>query len=567
MDGRVAGKRAKLEFIQIYNLAHVDQRRLDKEKKIQAELVTLETAESEFYRQKAKNLIGTTDPMVKGCSVEWLKPFLSYSLPAGAGDFLASPGPDGYTSWFFKAAWEIVSKDFLDAIRYFFQISSLLPAFNATTIVLVPKSLNASFVKGINIADNTLLAQEIVRGYSRKNFSPRCTITIDLQKAFNSICWDFLLTVLEALRLLGVFCGWIRACVITPRYSISLKGRLVGYFKGARGVRQGGSLSPYLFVIVMNVLPSLMDVVAKNGVFRFHPKCKRITLTHLCFADDLLMFCHGSLDAMMGVVSTLDKFYELSGLRLNCMKTELFACVVPADKLEQILRAIGFRVGHLPVRNLGVPLVTRKLTSKDCSALLVKIKDMIDKWSSRKLIFGGRLQLVKSVLFSIFGYWSRQLILPKGVIRDIEKLSDWSKDCCLMLVKNILVGDGSLWIAWIKDYCFKFVDYWNVDIAWMVILDRLPTKDRLTCFGIVTDNVCGLCGDRQESRNHLFLEYSYMREIWCTVMHACGVQQQELNCWDDALCWMISNLKGFFHWFYSWSMVLRDFMVGCFFDA
>ncbi|XP_039002231.1 uncharacterized protein LOC120128656 [Hibiscus syriacus] len=81
-------------------------------------------------------------------------------------------------------------------------------------------------------------------------------------------------------------------------------------------------------------------------------------------------------------------------------------------------------------------------------------------------------------------------------------------------------------------------------IAWMVILDRLPTKDRLARFGIVTVNVCGLCGDDQESQNHLFLECSFVRVIWKAILHACGLQLQMLTCWDDAMHWMTSNLKG-----------------------
>ncbi|XP_039064928.1 uncharacterized protein LOC120210227 [Hibiscus syriacus] len=328
----------------------------------------------------------------------------------------------------------------------------------------------------------------------------------------------------------------------------------------------------------MNVLSSLLNVSAKHGVFRFHPKCKKISLTHLCFADDLFIFCHGSLESVLGVVSILDRFYELSGLRLNAMKSELFACGVPRCSLDLICIATGFKHGQLPVRYLGVPLVTRKLSSKDCSALLVRINDKIDKWSSKHLSFGGRLQLVKSVLFSIFGYWSRQLVLPRGVIRDVEKL-------CM---RKILADEGSLWIAWLKSYCFKAMDFWTVDckphfswilrklvkmreeawglfgsaavlsqirgawiwdhirerrdkvdwhkliwfpahvpkfsiVAWMVILDRLPTKDMLARFGIQVDHICGLCGVELESRNHLFLECSFAREVWDVILQTCGL--------------------------------------------
>ncbi|KAE8664042.1 putative membrane-associated kinase regulator 6-like [Hibiscus syriacus] len=255
------------------------------------------------------NLIGTPDPLVKGCSVDNLKNLLNFSLPVDAATCLIrevsddeikealfrqgkdkSPGPDGFTSGFFKAAWDIVGSDFIAAVRYFFQTSYLLPAFNATVLVLVPKSLNtclakefrpisccsvvyktitrvlvnrltpyflgmishnqSAFVKGRNIVDNTLLAQEIVKGYSRRSLSPRCAIKIDLQKAFDSVNWSFLLSVLEAM----------------------------GLPSGARGIRQGDPLSPYLFVIVMNILSSLLNAAAKQRIFRFHPKCKRLSL-------------------------------------------------------------------------------------------------------------------------------------------------------------------------------------------------------------------------------------------------------------------------------------------------
>ncbi|XP_039053109.1 uncharacterized protein LOC120195048 [Hibiscus syriacus] len=172
----------------------------------------------------------------------------------------------------------------------------------------------------------------------------------------------------------------------------------------------------------MNVLSRLLDVAARCGIFKYHPRCKRISLTHLCFADDLLLFCYGSLDSVLGVVSVLNKFYELSGLMLNASKTDMYACGVNDGVLEQIKRATGFRIGQLPVRYLGVPLVTRKLLKTYCYALMEKIRDKLRKWSSKRLSFGGRLQLIKVVLFSIFNYWSIQLILPKGMLQDIERL-------------------------------------------------------------------------------------------------------------------------------------------------
>ena len=116
------------------------------------------------------------------------------------------------------------------------------------------------------------------------------------------------------MRFPDLFIGWIKGCFTTSKFSISLNGGLVGYFEGARGVRQGDPLSPYLFVIAMNVLSGLLDAGAHYEVFSYHPKCKKIKLTHLCFADDLLIFSKGVLNSVAGIQKILQLFYTYSGL-------------------------------------------------------------------------------------------------------------------------------------------------------------------------------------------------------------------------------------------------------------
>ncbi|XP_039050459.1 uncharacterized protein LOC120191605 [Hibiscus syriacus] len=165
-------------------------------------------------------------------------------------------------------------------------------------------ALNQSaFVKGRSVVDNTLLAQEIVKGYGRK--------------------------------------------IISPRYSIDFNGSLIGYFKGAKGIRQGDPLSPILFVL-----------------------------------------------SVMGVITVLDNFYELSGLKLNAGKCEIFITGLSFQSLDTIIISSGFKHGRLPIRYLGVPLVSKKLSDKDCQALLDNIKNRLHQ----------------------------QLVLPQSIIKKIEQL-------------------------------------------------------------------------------------------------------------------------------------------------
>ena len=64
----------------------------------------------------------------------------------------------------------------------------------------------------------------------------------------------------------------------------------------------------------------MLDEAVDYGVFNYHPKCKKIHLTHLCFADDLFIFAKGKLEFVMGIQNVLKQFYLFSGLQLNYAK-------------------------------------------------------------------------------------------------------------------------------------------------------------------------------------------------------------------------------------------------------
>ena len=172
----------------------------------------------------------------------------------------------------------------------------------------------------------------------------------------------------------------------------------------------------------MNVLSKLLDIAADHGVFSFHPKCKKVRLTHLCFADDLLIFSKGKLDSIIGIQRVMELFYTYSGLQLNSSKCELFSAGVNGARLLEIQQATGFKLGTLPVRYLGVPLVTRRLTDKDCSPLVDRITARITHWSAKFLSYAGRFQLIQTVLYSVYNYWCRHFLLPQSVLKRVNKL-------------------------------------------------------------------------------------------------------------------------------------------------
>ncbi|KAL0289271.1 UNVERIFIED_CONTAM: putative ribonuclease H protein [Sesamum radiatum] len=311
----------------------------------------------------------------------------------------SAPGPDGFSSGFFKASWT----------KY---------------------------------CPNVLLAQELLAGYKQKKMPPRCTIKVDLQKAYDMVDWDYLLAVLRMFKFPGKFILWVEQCITTASFSISLNGGLHGFFQSSRGLRQGDPISPYLFVLVMESFHLLLlHKIRNDDNFKFHWRCKELGIVNLSFADDILLFCKADLHSVSVLKEGLLEFKELSGLQANAQKSQIIISKAGAQQLPQILTMLGFSQGHLPIKYLGVPLISSKLSIADCTPLLQKIESRITGWNQLNLSYAGRTQLIKSVLSSIHLYWSSVFILPKGVVKMIE-----------MQLKGFLwrgsTGSGGYKVSW-----------------------------------------------------------------------------------------------------------------------
>lgn len=79
---------------------------------------------------------------------------------------------------------------------------------------------------------------------------------------------------------------------------------------------------------------------------------------------------------------------------------------------DEIVNIMGFSRGDFPVKYLGCPLQTRKVSISEYSSLLSKVERAIRCWSARALSYARRLQLVKSVLEGIMSFWDQIFILP-----------------------------------------------------------------------------------------------------------------------------------------------------------
>lgn len=454
-----------------------------------------------------------------------------------------SPGPDGFNVNFFLSSWDIVGPDFLKAVHFFFSASRLTKGINSTALALIPKCPNPSsmadfrpisccntiykciakiisnrlkevlphiidtaqsaFVKGRSISDNILIAQELFQGYTRTTGPSRCALKIDLRKAFDTVRWDFLFDTLKAFQFPAIFIEWIKACTTSAVFSIKLNGTLAGFFGSSRGLRQGDPLSPFLFVIVMEMLSLHLNKATSATEFTYHWKTEACKLTHLLFADDILIFSHASLPSIAIVNSCILSFSLVSGLIPNTHKSHCYLANTDATSTRNILSLLGFQLGSLPAKFLGVPLLSKKLSYTDCVPLIQRITNRATSWTSKVLAFSGRLQLIHSILFSLQVYWCTHFMLPKAVLRDIQallgrflwkgptlckygakvawanltlpkdegglglkNLLDWNKALLLQhFLRLISYQSHSLWANWMKATILKSKTIWQVPIS------------------------------------------------------------------------------------------------------
>ena len=112
-------------------------------------------------------------------------------------------------------------------------------------------------------------------------------------------------------------------CITPVHCAISINGQQGECFKEMRGLKQGDSLSPMLFVLTMEYLSRLFRQASKHPDFEFHQHCKKLGLTHLMFADDLIIFYKAKPSSLKLLIETFKEFTKSSGLAANLDKSNI----------------------------------------------------------------------------------------------------------------------------------------------------------------------------------------------------------------------------------------------------
>ena len=156
-------------------------------------------------------------------------------------------------------------------------------------------------------------------------------LNLDLEKAFDKVEWPFLLSIFKHFGFLDKWTQMISQCISTPSFSILINGSPVGLFTSNRGIHQGDPISPFLFILVIDVLSWLFLQKEAEGSLqgiKIARNCPPIS--HLMFVDDLVVFSLARHNELTAVQSCLSQFQTWSGLSINKRKlTITFSQNVP----------------------------------------------------------------------------------------------------------------------------------------------------------------------------------------------------------------------------------------------
>ncbi|GKB60710.1 RNA-directed DNA polymerase, eukaryota, reverse transcriptase zinc-binding domain protein, partial [Tanacetum coccineum] len=356
----------------------------------------------------------------------------------------------------------LVNDQFVSHFQKFLGTSTPVSSISTMGEIAINKISEAEANEMVKDVSNQEIKDALFDIDSSKAAGPDGFTSCFFKKAWSIIETDICLAIKEFFSN-GKILGEVNATLIAlvPKLDtplIRIKDGVDGFFKGGRGLRQGDPISPYLFTLVMEVFNLIMiQNIREDGQFKYHYGCRDLKLTHLCFADDLMVLCNGDINSLKVVKKSLEDFSRVSGLFPTLNKSTTFFGSINEKEKEDIL---------------GI---------KDCKCLLDSVENRINCWRNKFLSYAGRIQLIASVLSTMHQYWASVYILPltvvgkarvawKIVCRPKEQgglrfkpLHKWNEVLLVSQLWKLIDKRESLWVKWVNTMKLKGKSIWEVD--------------------------------------------------------------------------------------------------------
>lgn len=185
-----------------------------------------------------------------------------------------------------------------------------------------------------------------------------------------------------------LFVKWIKICILNISFSVICNGSIFGYFISGNGLHQGCSLSPFLFLIIMDILSSLVEQIVEEGSFTPMYSATQ-AVSHLLFVDDVLIYGKANTPTLGDIHRCLSFLHQTCGLSMNCNKSLIYFTRTTPN-IQALCNIVNLQPGAFPFNYLGIPLLHSTLKASNFNPLLDRIYSWLAGWKSKFLSFGGR---------------------------------------------------------------------------------------------------------------------------------------------------------------------------------
>ncbi len=366
-----------------------------------------------------------------------------------------SPGCDGLTTEFYKKYWPVIKDLYMDMIQETYRLGELPYTLRKAILALLfkkgdttllknyrPISLTnydykilcfalanrlqkvlsdiihedqTGYIKGRYIGTNARLLEDYFEHCESFNI-PGILLMLDFEKAFDSIEWNFMTSVLSKFNFGEGFIRWVKILYKNPIISIKNNGWLSQDIKLERGVRQGCPLSALLFVLAVEIMA--IEIRKNKNIKGF--QCGNEEIKDSLYADDTTLLL-SSIESLNEAINTINKFSRVAGPKLNVDKTE----GILLGPLKNTLISInGIKFTNKAVRCLGIYIGHDKIScyQKNWKDKIEKMKLVFERWKNRHLSIFGKSLIIKSLAASILVHTMSILDTPTEILDEIEKL-------------------------------------------------------------------------------------------------------------------------------------------------
>nr|GEX44056.1 putative RNA-directed DNA polymerase, eukaryota, reverse transcriptase zinc-binding domain protein [Tanacetum cinerariifolium] len=279
------------------------------------------------------------------------------------------PGPDGFKFGFYRDNSSFIA---------------LIPKTQVTVIGNLVNDVQSAFIANRQILDGPFILIELIHWCKAKK-KETMIFKVDFEKAFDFVCWDCLEDVLKIFGFGSRWCDWSVSCLKSSKGSVLVNGSPTSEFQFYKGLKQGDSLLPFLFILVMETLHLSFQNVVNAGLFKGVVLNNSLQLSHLFYADDAIFIGQWCTSNITAIIRVLECFFRASGLRINLQKSKLMGVAVENSLVTSAAVRPGVNVGGHMSRIASWDVVINKVLSR------------LSKWKMQVLSVGGRLTLLKSI--------------------------------------------------------------------------------------------------------------------------------------------------------------------------